>query len=552
MENYSSFLFMILIVYLSFFSNISSFEWKNALLNPKDVLQSIGYHKKSIRYSLKNSIIFFGLIILGKAYFYLFPNTAGEKDIIQYFTPIIWGLGVFYSYILYRILSKIFNPKNINNEKDIAHKLDNCNILSFLLGADKAALKNDAPYDHNVLVLDDREIWYRALIGPGFFLLIFFFTFLSGDISLFSLSTLSPILLLTLIYICFSKKEAYYYTNIFQKILLVLVCLLYIALFHIPLIEVSTIQAKEFIGNLWSNQVALNFFITILCLVALVILSSVSYVLIKYYNCVKISQEESQEQIEVQEYLDNNYSLSNCYSLRYLVDHFIFYGIEALPLSKKKKGSFFFKLLGFNIKYLDKVDMDWYAWTNIRSPRHEVDGPYISEDNKQFKFGKIKNDVFFYLLKNKVQGTKISIKYVFYVTGFLTLLLFPFVTLFFIPLYIIFQFNFFIVFMNILPFFMIFYMSFCIYDEWNRYIYLYENDRQWISYLLIEEIILQELREFYNYMDQQVTIHFYSFPTINMNYMRELVEGLSPDIYQKYRERFPYKKKYIDPKSWGK
>ena len=547
MEKYSPVLFMTLIVYLSFSSNISSFEWKNALLNPKDVLESIGYHKKSIKYSLKNIMIFFGLIILGKAYFYLFPNTAGEKDIIQYFTPIIWGLGVFYSYILYRILSKTLFPKNINEEKQTAHSIKNKSLQEILaMYRFEASYAEEGPYDIDISIFTDRGIWFRFFLGAGVFLMLFLITFIS------KFTILSPILLLALIYICFSKKEAYYYTNIFQKILLVLVCLLYIALFHIPLIEVSTIQAKEFIGNLWSNQVALNFFITILCLVALVILSSVSYVLIKYYNCVKISQEESQEQIEVQEYLDNNYSLSNCYSLRYLVDHFIFYGIEALPLSKKKKGSFFFKLLGFNIKYLDKVDMDWYAWTNIRSPRHEVDGPYISEDNKQFKFGKIKNDVFFYLLKNKVQGTKISIKYVFYVTGFLTLLLFPFVTLFFIPLYIIFQFNFFIVFMNILPFFMIFYMSFCIYDEWNRYIYLYENDRQWISYLLIEEIILQELREFYNYMDQQVTIHFYSFPTINMNYMRELVEGLSPDIYQKYRERFPYKKKYIDPKSWGK
>ena len=541
MENYIALLFMTLIVYLSFFSNISSFEWKNALLNPKDVLESIGYHKKSIKYSLKNIMIFFGLIILGKAYFYLFPNTAGEKDIIQYFTPIIWGLGVFYSYILYRILSKTLFPKNINEEKQTAHSIKNKSLQEILaMYRFEASYAEEGPYDIDISIFTDRGIWFRFFLGAGVFLMLFLITFIS------KFTILSPILLLALIYICFSKKEAYYYTNIFQKILLVLACLLYIALFHIPLIEVSPIQAKEFIANLWSNQIALNFFITILSFVALLILSSVSYVLIKYHNYLKTSQEESQEQIEVQEYLDKNYSLSNCYSLKCLVNHFIFYGIEALPLSKKKKGSFFFKLLGFNIKYLDKVDMDWYAWTNIRSPRHEVDEPYISEDNKQFKFGKIKNDVFFYLLKNKVQGSKLSIKYVFYVTGVLTLLLFPFVSLFFIPLYIIFQFNFFIVFMNILPFFMIFYMSFCIYDEWNRYIYLYKNDKQWISYILIEEIILQELMEFYNNMDQQVTVHFYSFPTINMNYMRELVESLSPDIYQKYRERFPYKKKYID------
>ena len=539
MENYSSFLFAISIMYLSFFSNISSFEWKNALLNPKDVLQSIAYHKKSIKYSLKNSIIFFGLIILGKAYFYLFPNIAGEKDIIQYFTPIIWGLGLLYIYILYRILSKIFNPKNTNEEKHSAHLIKHGSLQEILMLQDKYSVSRAAegPYDVKMGFLTDRGIWFRLIIIMGVFLMLFLITFIS------KFTILSPILLLALIYICFSKEYSYY-TNIFQKIFFVLACLLYIALFHIPLIEVSPIQAKEFIGNLWSNQIALNFFITILSFVALLILSSVSYVLIKYHNYLKTSQEESQEQIEVQEYLDKNYSLSNSYSLWYLVNHFIFYGVEVV--SKKKKGSFYFKLFGYNIKYLDKVNMSWDTWLQIGSAYHDTDGPYISEDNKQFKFGKIKSDVFFYLLKNKVQGSKLSIKYVFYVTGVLTLLLFPFVSLFFIPLYIIFQFNFFIVFMNILPFFMIFYMSFCIYDEWNRYIYLYDNDRQWISYLLIEEIIIQELREFYNPTNQQVTIHFYSFPTINMDYMRELVEALSPDIYQKYRERFPYRKKYID------
>ena len=339
MENYSSFLFVFLIIYLSFFSNISSFEWKNALLNPKDVLQSIAYHKKSIRYSLKNIMIFFGLIILGKAYFYFFPNTTDEKDIIQYFTPIIWGLGLLYIYILYRILSKILFPKDISEEKHTAHLIKHESLQEILMLQDKYSVSRAAegPYDVEMGFLTDRGIWFRFIIGISSFLMLFAFTFVAK----FTIFTIfSPIILLALIYTCFSKKEAYYYTNIFQKILLVLVCLLYIALFHIPLIEVSTIQAKEFIGNLWSNQVALNFFITILCLVALVILSSVSYMLIKYYNCVKISQEESQEQIEVQEYLDKNYSLSNCYSLWYLVNHFIFYGIEALPLSKKKKDRF--------------------------------------------------------------------------------------------------------------------------------------------------------------------------------------------------------------------
>ena len=539
MGTHISFLFVFLItLYLPFILNISSFEWSGALHNPKNILNSIGYHKKAITIAFFINISILAILLSLAIYNGSSFNILKKMMESQYSTtPIFLVLMTISLFFFISLCSKLLRRNDFLEEQKLESQFVEDPIYK-ILNMPKEHIDRGLAFGYNLDEFNAPRI-FIIFYGYVFIILPLFYigslSFLGNDNT--SYTIICILLLIAHLIVCELVSLSDYIWKYLISLMILIVAILmmiseslyadYFAIYH-------TISQ-----SLWFYKLQIIMFIIPIT----IILFSIAVVLFSYIKYSLSTQHETEEQKQSQSFLYNN-KVWLGWHYRFLTNHFIAYGTNLACKKASVSNVFFGKLFGLNVLQAEKSDKNFFSyWLNQHS---RVWYPYINSVQK-YPFPDIKVDTYFYLLSNNYKGSTLSIWYVFYVTGLVTLFLFPLITLVFLPLYIALQFHPIVVLFSLFPFIIVFWIAFCTYIEWNKYVCLSncENSKL-IAYPLLKELLFQEWNEFYNPTNQQLTLSYAEFPIINAEYMRELVEALSPDIYQKYRERFPYRKKYID------
>lgn len=519
---------ILIILYINYIGSINSFEWLNVLHNPRNIIRSINYHKSSLTISLIINTILLGGII---AYGYYLKNSYHILNELMIIiqnpsnNPIFLVLSALGIFFLWEMFFKQLLIKNTVQERVDKKHAEKGKLSDFF------ETRVSPPLSINAIITGEQWWWLSFSILFIIFPLFGLYPLLeynNGEWIIKSAPLICSILLF------FAYKD--YHIKL-------AIMLLYIPLLYIP----TLILGESFIQPIVSAwHIIFNHYyfhlaqLIIFGILILLITLSVFTVLVSYLYSFLSPQEYSEEEQECQDFLFHH-KVWLGYNMKFLSNYYRSYGAyKTLPKTNK----IFFKHIAifFGKDITRKIINIGYFF------RHDstIIDPYIG-NTKNMTFSPVKRDVYFYLLKNNYTGSTMSILYVFYITGLITLFGFPFMFLIFLPMYIALDFSIIVLLYNLVPFFIVFWIAFCFYIEWNKFVYLQKEKPEMILYPLLKELLYQEQNEFYDLTTkQQITYAYYQFPAFDIEYMRTLLETYNPQIYNKFRQRFPHQKKYID------